>query len=155
MIKRQVLLTASLSVILGIMMGILGTAWVWIQTDTAFAQSGATARIESNIVSKVALLEHLRAGRYADAAGQIEAALDKDLMHAADSVREGVSLSADTLSALQTERTARGLSGYEPNSESVGAAVQEVFHVLPQADRNEPESLGSRATPITLEGDVR
>ena len=146
--KSQVQLTASISVIFGIMMGVLGTAMVWMQTTSDFTRTGAAAKAEANIVTKVELLEHLRSGRYQDATKQLEAMLDKDLTRAAESARDGIELSSDTLRALETERKARGISGYEPVSASDGAAVQEAFRLVPQSET------GTQA-PVAFRSDMR
>jgi hypothetical protein len=148
MIKSQVQLTASISVIFGILMGVLGTALVLMQTTSEFARSGAAARTEENIITKVELLEHLRSGRYIVATKQLEALLDKDLAGAAESAREGVVLSSNTLKALEIERKARGISGYEPVNSTVGDAVQEAFRQIPR-----PEI--SAQAPISFRNDMR
>lgn len=149
MIKRQVLLIASISGIFGIMMGVLGTAWVWMQTTVEFSRIGAVAKTEANIVTKVDLLEDLRSGRYNDAAMQLEVSLDKDLIRAAESARDGGEFGTDTLNALAAESRARRISGYAPVNANAGAAVQEAFRLAPQT---EP---GARATPIILQDDER
>lgn len=133
MIKSEVQLAAGFSAIFGIMMGVLGTAMVWMQTTSNFSRIGTSARTEADIVTKVELLEHLRSGRYDDATRQLEALLDKDLTGAAESARIGNVLSSDTLKALETERRARGVSGYKPVSADVSAAVQEAFRLAPEA----------------------
>jgi hypothetical protein len=133
MIKSQVLLTASISVIFGIMIGVLGEAWVWMQTTSEFTRLGSVAKSEANIETKVELLEHLRSGRYNDAAKLLEELLDKDLTRAAESARVGIIFSSDTLKALDTERRARKISGYEPVNSTVGVAIQDVFRLVPQS----------------------
>jgi len=133
MIKSQVLLTASISVIFGIMIGVLGEAWVWMQTTSEFTRLGAVAKSEANIETKVELLEHLRSGRYNDAAKMLEELLDKDLTRAAESARVGIQFSPDTLKALETERKARTISGYEPVNSTVGGEIQDVFRLVPKS----------------------
>jgi hypothetical protein len=147
MIKNRILLTASVSVIFGIMIGVLGTAWVWMQTTTEFAKVGALAKTEADIITKVDLLEHLRSGQYNDATKQLEALLDMDLIGAAEFAREGIEFGSDTLKALETERTARKISGYEPVSSTVGVGVHDVFSLVPQS------KIAMRSTPIIMRDD--
>jgi len=134
MIKSHVQLTASVSVIFGIMMGVIGTAMVMMQTTFDFNKAGAAARTENNIVTKVELLEQLRSGRYNQATKQLEALLDKDLTGAVESARGGIELTSDTLRALEKERKARQISGYEPPDSTDGAAAQEAFRLVPRPE---------------------
>ncbi len=129
MIKREVLTVASISGILGIMMGMLGTSWVWLQSNAGFARLGAVAKTETGIETKVALLEQIRSGRYTDATRQLEVLLDTDLVGVAEFTRDGMELSLSTLRALQTELNARRVSGYQPDNATVSANVQEAFRL--------------------------
>jgi hypothetical protein len=141
-------LIGSISAIFGIMMGVLGTAVVLIQTNTNFARVGNVAKAEAGIVTKEVLLEHLRSGRYKDATMQLETSLDKDLAGATELARDGFDFSRNTLKAIDTERKARGMSGYEPSNATVSAAVQEMFRLVPL-----PE-FAMRDTPIILVDDT-
>lgn len=116
------------------MIGVLGEAWVWMQTTSEFTRLGAVAKSEANIETKVELLEHLRSGRYNDAAKMLEELLDKDLTRAAESASVGIKFSSDTLKAIATERKARKISGYEPANSTVGVAIQNVFRLAPQSE---------------------
>lgn len=127
-------LIASISVIFGIMIGVLGTAGVLIQTNTAFARVGNIAKAEAGIVTKEILLEHLRSGQYKDATIRLEMSLDKDLAGATEFARDGIEFSRNTLKAIETERKARGMSGYEPRNATVNAAVQEMFRLTPRPE---------------------
>lgn len=149
MIRRDVIMIASISGILGIMMGILGASWVWLQSSATFARTGAVAKTEAGIAAKVELLESLRSGRYNDAARQIERSLDNDLIGAGEFARDGVELSSGTLKAIEVERNARRISGYEPTRSGVSAAVQDAIHSAPHSET------GARATPAVLEDDAR
>ncbi len=128
--RNQVVTIASIAGIFGIMMGILLTSWVWLSTDADFGRIGALAKTEAGIVAKVKLLEHLRSGRYRDATSQLESWLDYDLAGAGEFARDGAAIDPDTVSAMETERQARGASGYVPNDENVSAAVQEAFQLV-------------------------
>ncbi len=134
MIKRHVVMVASLSGIFGIMMGVLLASWAWMQSSAQFAIGGAVAKMEGNIVKKVELLEFMRTGRYSEATGQLEAWLDKDLVGAGEFARDGVVLSTPTLQAMEIERLARTMTGYQPANDSVNAAVRETFRMVPAAD---------------------
>ena len=148
-LKSPMVLLASISVIFGIMMGVLGTAWVLMQTTAEFARNGAVANTEAGIVTKEVLLEHLRSGRYKDATRQIETSLDNDLAGAMIFARDGVEFSQNTLKAIEIERKARGISGYEPHNATVTVAVEEMFRLVPR-----PE-LSAHDTTLTLEDDSR
>lgn len=148
-LKSPMVLLASISVIFGIMLGVLGTAWVLMQTTAEFARNGALANTEAGIVTKEVLLEHLRSGRYKDATRQIETSLDNDLAGAMVFARDGVEFSQNTLKAIEMERKARGLSGYEPHNATVTVEVEEMLRLAPR-----PE-LSARDTALTLEDDSR
>lgn len=144
MIKREVILVASISGIFGIMMGVLVASWAWLQSNSLFARVGAVAKTEAAIATKVELLEHLRSGRYKDATSQLEALLDGDLVGAGAFARDGVEFTPDTRKAIAVERRARAVSGYEPANATVSAAVQETFRLLPQDD------IEARITSVNL-----
>lgn len=148
MIKREVLTVASISGILGIMMGMLGTSWIWLQSNAGFARLGAVAKTETGIETKVALLEQIRSGRYNDATRQLEVLLDADLVGAAEFARDGVALSLTTLKALQTELKARRMSGYEPTSTTVSEEVHEAFQLVPTSS-----DIGLHVVPRSQEYD--
>ncbi len=145
MIKKHVVMITSFSAIFGIIMGVSVVSLAWMQSTANFPKLGTVAKTETGIVTKVELLEKLRSGHYNDAATQLEAWLDNDLIGAGELAREGAELNVSTLQAMETERKARGVSGYEPANASVNAAVQEAFRLVPHAD--------VRATPIMLRGD--
>lgn len=90
-------------------------------------------RTQADIVTTVAVLEHLRGGRIPDATGLLEVLLDGDLVGAAALVKDGHKLSANTTRALSLEANARALSGYRPADDNVHHAVQEVFRLVPDS----------------------
>ncbi len=134
MIKRQVVLIVSISGIFGIILGVLGMSLVWLQFEDTIPRLGALARTEANIVKNIALLEHLRSGRYADATNQVEAWLDNDLAGAGEYAHDGSEFSLTTLRAMESERKARLLSGYEPDNARVSAKVQAAFRLVPPSE---------------------
>jgi len=143
MTKRYAAVIASVSGILGMMMGVLLASFAWLQSTGTFASTGALHKTEAAIASKVELLERMRAGRYGEATRELEAWLDHDLVGAYELARDGAQLSSDTLRAIATERSARGISGYQPENASVGAAVREALRMADAAGEQ-------GALPITL-----
>ena len=142
---NHVLMIASCSGIFGIIMGVSGTSLALMQSTASFPSAGYASRTERGIEAKVDLLQKIRAGRYGDATGALEAQLDNDLIGAGDLARNGAALSQSTLRAVDLEREARASSGYEPANATVGAAVRDAFRLMPRAEA------GSRATPVALE----
>ncbi|HEY5994844.1 MAG TPA: hypothetical protein VIU46_09645 [Gallionellaceae bacterium] len=143
MIKRQVILIISFSGIFGIILGVLGVSLVWLQTNATFPKADSVARTEASIVKNIALLEHLRSGRYQDATRQVEAWLDNDLVGAGEYVRAGGEFSVSTVRAIESERKARQASGYEPENERINAAVQATFRQVagPETETHARSSL--------------
>lgn len=137
MIKSHAILIATISGIFGLIMGIFVTALVSVQSNIMFTKLGPVAKTEAAIETKVELLEHLRSGRYNNATRQVEEWLDNDLIGAGTFARDGIEFSASTLKAVEKERKARGISGYEPANASVSAAVQEAFRRVSQTEIGE------------------
>ncbi len=148
MTKRYVAVIASVSGTLGMMIGVLLASFAWLQSTGTFASAGALHKTEAGIASKVALLEQMRAGRYREATRELEGWLDRDLVGAYEFVRDGEQLSSDTLRAIAAERSARGISGYQPENSSVSAAVREALRLAESADEQ-------GATPATLRDEAR
>jgi hypothetical protein len=142
MIKRHAMVIASVSGIFGLMMGVLGTEWGWLQSTAEVAKLGAVAKTEGGIVAKVELLQRIRAARYDDATRLLEVWLDNDLAGAGELARDGAEFSSDTVSAVETERMARRMSGYEPANVTLSVEVQQAFRLLSHAE--------STARPISL-----
>lgn len=94
--------------------------------DAQFMSAGLLARHEADIVTGVAVLEHLRAGQAEDATQLLETLLDGDLIGAAALVREGNKINLNARRAVEKGRLARTVAGYEPTDESVRAAAQDV-----------------------------
>lgn len=130
--KRNVVLISFIAGIIGIITGMVGASSYWLGFGDQLAKVAMIAKTESAILSEVALLEQLRSGRYQDATAQLEAQLDADLIGAGALVRNGAELSENVQGALETERRARGMSGYEPENARVGASVQEAFRLVSQ-----------------------
>jgi hypothetical protein len=142
---NHVITIISCSGILGILIGVSGMSLAWMQTTVTMPRLGSEVRTEVNIVTKVDLLNKLRAGRYADATMQMEGWLDGDLVKAAELVQSGGELSQSTLRAVEAERVARAVSGYESGNASVNAAVRQALAVVPRTDPATPVPLDEAA----------
>ncbi len=130
MIKRHVMIIISVSSIIGIITGMATASAYWLQFGDVFAKMAAAARTEAAILNKVALLEHLRSGRVKDATTQLESQLDSDLIGAGSLARNGVELSVNLQRAVETERRARGVTGYEPSNPRLSEQVEEAFRLV-------------------------
>jgi hypothetical protein len=125
--KRWVVLIAVLSLVLG-----AGSAsWYWLNFNAQFNNYWFVVRTQADIVTKVAVLEHIRAGRISDATNLLEILLDGDLIGAGALARDGTKFSANTGQAVVLEAKARAVSGYKPTDENVHNAVQEAFRLVP------------------------
>jgi hypothetical protein len=138
---------AALLAIAAFAAGAGGASWFWLdfnaQIYVQFAHDNHVLRTQTDIVTKVAALEHIRAGRISDATRLLETLLDGDLMEAGALARGGVKFSANTGRAVERELQARKISGYAPADETVRSAVQEAFRVVPAASHGTAE-------PVTL-----
>ncbi len=142
MAKNQAVLIAAVFGIVGLIVGMFGTSWFWLKSNATFAKSAAVARAETGIMTKVALLEHLRSAHYAAAVVELEALLDTDLAGAGALARGGAEFSSNAVKAVEAERKARGVSGYEPSNEAVNTAVHDAFLLVPQS----PAGMGNTET---------
>ena len=133
MINRRIVLLTAVAGAIGIVVGAAVGSWFWLSFNAAFMSAGLLTRYEADIVTKVAVLENLRAGRPEDATRLLETLLDADLMGAATFVQEGKKISANTRHAAELERRARVTSGYQPIDASVRTRVDEAFRLLPNA----------------------
>jgi hypothetical protein len=136
--KRWVILIAVLS--LGLGAG--GASWYWLNFKAQFNNYGFVVRTQADIVTKVAVLEHIRAGRISDATNLLETLLDGDLIGAGALARDGTQFNANTGRAVVLESKARATSGYRPTEDSVHSAVQEAFRLVPLSVK------GAAAQPI-------
>lgn len=122
-----VLLIAALSLVVGAS----GASWYWLNFNAQLNNQGFVLRTQAAIVTKVAVLEHLRAGRIPDATTLLESLLDGDLVSASALARGGTTFSANANRALALEATARASSGYRPVDDKVHHSVQEAFRLVP------------------------
>jgi hypothetical protein len=132
--KRWIVLIALVSLVVGV----VGASWFWLNFNAQFTNYGFVVRTEADIVTKVAVLEHIRAGRIADATNLLETLLDGDLIGAGALARDGAKFNANTRRAAALEYQARAKSGYAPTDEGVRSAVQEAFRLLPATSVSEP-----------------
>jgi hypothetical protein len=130
--KRWTALIALVSLVVGI----AGASWFWMNFNAQFTNHGLVVRTEADIVTKVAVLEHIRAGRIADATNLLETLLDGDLIGAGALARDGAKFKANTHRAVGLEYQARVASGYKPADQNVRNAVQEAFRLLPAASNS-------------------
>ena len=130
--KRWVILCCLVSLIAG-----AGAAsWYLLWFNGEFLKFGFASRTNAEIVTKVAVLELLRAGRNADATNLLEVLLDGDLIGASVVVRDGGKLTDNALRALVKERQGRAVTGYEPSDQNVRETVHAVlFRLTPEGNR--------------------
>ena len=141
--KRWIALIAFVSLALG---G-AGASWFWLNFNAQFIMAGLVTRTQADIVTKVSVLERLRAGRVADATRLQEMLLDGDLIGAGALARTGTKFNANTRHAVELELKARAASGYTPTDENVRNAVQEVFDLVPSASDSANAQPGVQAGP--------
>jgi hypothetical protein len=125
--KQWVALIAALS----LAVGAGGASWYWLNFNAQFNNYGFVVRTQADIITKVAVLEHLRAGRILDATNLLETLLDGDLISAGALARDGTKLNTNTARAVALESNARVASGYRPIDSTVHNAVEEAFSLVP------------------------
>lgn len=116
-----------------LLIGVGAASWFWLEFGRQFANHSLIVSREADIVTKVAILEHLRAGRAREASALLETLLDGDLIYVGVLSRQGAVFSAETVRAIGLEKKARELSGYFPKDQAVNNAVQEAFGLAPAA----------------------
>lgn len=131
MSTRRAAMIAAISALAGLVVGVFAASWYWLDFNGQFMTSGLVVRTQADILTKVSVLELMRAGRPEDAIKLQEALLDGDLIGAGALVRDGYKFNANARRAVALERQARKLSGYEPTDPTVRAAVKEAFRLLP------------------------
>ncbi len=137
---RWVILTALLSLVVG-----AGAAsWYWMDFWSRFVHTGLVLRAEADLVTKVAVLERLRAGKVEEAIRFQEILLDGDLIGAAALARDGTKFNANSRHAVELEAKARAAGGYQPDA-SIRDAVQEAFRLVPAAKND-----SSKTPDLTL-----
>lgn len=146
--KRWVALIA----IISLAVGGAGASWFWLHFNAQFLNHSYLMRTEADIVTKVAVLERIRAGRVADATNLLETLLDGDLIGAAALARAGSKFTPNTGRAVAMEMKARAISGYAPTEENVRGAVQDAFRLIPGSSKEIakpiiPPDLSRQAAP--------
>ena len=119
--------------LISLVVGVAGASWYWLNFNAQFTNHSLAVRTEADIVTKVAVLEHIRAGRIKDATNLLETLLDGDLITAGALAQDGTKFNANTRRAVGLEYQARVASGYEPADQNVRNTVQEAFRLLPAA----------------------
>ena len=130
MSTRRMAIIAAVSALAGLVVGACGASWYLIGFNAQFMESNLALRTGSDIVSKVSVLEHLRAGRTEHAASLLEALLDGDLMTAGALAGVGHKFSPNAQRAAAVELIARQASGYQPIDPNVRAAVENALRLL-------------------------
>jgi len=138
---------AALIALVSLVVGVAGASWFWLNFNAQFTNHGLAARTEADIVTKVAVLEHIRGGRIKDATNILETLIDGDLMTAGAIAQDGTKFNANTRRAIGLEYQARVASGYEPTDQNVRNAVQEAFSLL-------SDTAASAAAQPTAPGDA-
>ena len=115
---------------LRLVVGGLGASWYWLDSNAQFMTSGLVLRTQADIITKVSVLEQIRAGRPEDATKLLETLLDGDLIAAGALARDGRKFNANARRAVALELRAREVSGYQPGDPSVRVAAQEAFRLL-------------------------
>ena len=145
MSTRATFLIAIAAATLGLVLGLVGASWYWLNFNSGFMTSSLVSRTQADLVTKELVLERLRAGRAEDATKLLETFLDGDLIGAGALARDGHKFNANARRAVVRELEARRLSVYEPSDPNVRAAVQEAFRLVPagaDAERTQPRAAG-------------
>lgn len=129
--KRWVVLIALAS----LSIGVAAASWFWIHFNAQFMSHGTRLKIEADLVTRVAVLEHLRSGRVAEATRLLEILLDGDLIAAMAFARDGATFSPNAGRAVALEAKARAESSYAPADENVRAAVQDALRLIPASTK--------------------
>jgi hypothetical protein len=127
---RRLILVALLSTFAGIGAGALAASWYWLDLNASFMTSNLVLRIQTDLITRVKVLESLRTGNSKGATNLLEVLLDGDLIAAGALAREGHQFSENARHAVALALEARKVSGYEPSDPSVRAAVEEAFMLL-------------------------
>jgi hypothetical protein len=112
-------------------LGIGGATWFWQSFYAQFMNSGYVLRTESDIVTKVGVLESIRAGKIAEATTLLETQLDGDLIGAAALARGGTRFHPSTARAVALEARSRAISGYRSSNDEKRNAVQAALCLVP------------------------
>jgi|SRR6267142_2405118 len=148
MSTRRIAAIAAISALVGLVVGAFAASRYWLDFNAQFMTSGLVLKTQADLVTRVFVLEHLRASRSEDATKLLEALLDGDLISAGALARDGHKFSASARRAVAVELRARQMSGYEPADPNVRAAVQEAFRLL-------PEGVGAGGAQPGAAGDAR
>jgi len=85
---------------------------------------------QTDIVTKVAVLEHLRSGQIEIGTKLLESLLDGDLLAAGALARSGRKFNKNMLVAVEKERLAREMSGYESPDATVASGAKDVLRTI-------------------------
>jgi len=120
----------ALIILLSVAAGAGGASCYFLNFNARFDEHALVTNTEAGIVTKIAILEHIRAGNIIEATKLLETSLDGDLISAGAFTHNGAPLSTRTRSTLAREAQARAISGYRPTDDHVNSAVEEVFRSI-------------------------
>ena len=123
----------ALAAIALVCVGVAVSSWFWAHFYGELMAISYRTRTEADLVSKVAVLEHLRSGRITEATQLLETLLDSDLVSAAALARDGAKFTQKANQALVLAMKARQTSGYVAANEEVRRAVDDAFRLVTAA----------------------
>lgn len=133
--KRWVALIALVS----LATGAAGASWFWFdfyaQLMAHFMLTSNSQTVETDLVTRIEILEKIRAGRIPEATRYLEVLVDGDLMGAAALTRDGTEFGANLVKAVELEAQARAVSGYAPENADVRRSVEEALRLLRTASK--------------------
>ena len=127
---RRVTVITAISAVSGLLLGIFAASWYWLDFSANFTTSSLLLRTQADLITRISVLEHLRAGHAGNATRLLESLLDGDLIGAGALARDGHQFNANARLAVALELRLRRLSGYEPSDANVRAAVDEALSLL-------------------------
>jgi hypothetical protein len=127
MTTGRIIVVAITSVIAGLSIGVSGASWYWLNFNGQLTTSSFATRTQANIITKVAVLEQLRAGQPKDAERNLQQLLDGDLIAVAALGRDGHVFGPSLYNALALEQAARHVGAYAPTDADIEASVAEAF----------------------------
>jgi hypothetical protein len=89
MSTRRVAMIAAISALAGLVVGAVSASWYWFDSNGQFMTSNLVLGTQADILAKVSVLEHMRAGRFEHATKLLETLLDGDLIGAGALARQG------------------------------------------------------------------
>ena len=130
MTTRRTILISILTGLFGLVIGVAGASQYWIDFYSRFNIANMMLQTQTDIVTKVAVLEHLRSGQIEIGTKLLESLLDGDLLAAGALARSGRKFNKNMLVAVEKERLAREMSGYESPDATVASSAKDVLRTI-------------------------